>query len=124
MSWIFNAVRRTFSSSAPLSTEHTALAKEAVEDLIKSPVAVFSKSYCPFCTEAKGILAELGQKERMKVIELDHVGHGAAIQNYLAEKAGASRVTVPQIYINGENVGGCSDLKKLRSNGKLDELLK
>ena len=31
--------------------------KQAVQDLIKAhPVVVFSKSYCPYCTEAKDIL--------------------------------------------------------------------
>jgi len=28
-----------------------------------------------------------------------------------------------QVYIKGQNIGGCSDLKKLQASGKLDELL-
>lgn len=33
------------------------------------------------------------------------------------------RRTVPQIFINGEHVGGYDDLKKLQDSGKLDPLL-
>ncbi|GAA5832237.1 hypothetical protein JCM11251_004288 [Rhodosporidiobolus azoricus] len=123
MSFIVNSIRRAFSSSS--SPENVAKAKETVETMIQSPnaIAVFSKSYCPYCTEAKHILKGAGQEGRMQVIELDREMHGSAIQAYLAEKQGASKVTVPQIYINGRNIGGCSDLKQLRSSGKLDGLL-
>ncbi|GAA5980211.1 hypothetical protein JCM10908_001576 [Rhodotorula pacifica] len=114
---------RSFFSSAPISQEQAQAAKDTVEGLVRSPIAVFSKSYCPYCTEAKSILGSLGAGPRMKVIELDREALGGPIQQYLAEKAGASRVTVPQIYIKGQNIGGCSDLKKLQRDGKLSELL-
>ncbi|GAA5913947.1 hypothetical protein JCM8208_007008 [Rhodotorula glutinis] len=127
MSSLFGSLRsyaRSFFTSAPVSSEHKQLAKDKVEALIAgSPVAVFSKTYCPFCTEAKSILSQLGQGPRMKVLELDREEHGSAVQAYLAERAGASRVTVPQVYIKGQKIGGCSDLKKLQASGKLDELL-
>ncbi|GAA5887486.1 hypothetical protein JCM6882_001425 [Rhodosporidiobolus microsporus] len=121
MSFIVNSIRRAFSSSS--SPENVALARETVETMVQSPIAVFSKSYCPYCAEAKHILKKAGQEPRMQVIELDREMHGSAIQAYLAEKAGASKVTVPQIFINGQNIGGCSDLKALRASGKLDSLL-
>ncbi|GAA5949148.1 hypothetical protein JCM21900_004881 [Sporobolomyces salmonicolor] len=114
---------RSFFTSSSASAEQLQTAKETVESLIQSPVAVFSKSYCPFCTEAKGILSSLGQDSRMKVLELDHEAQGSAIQQYLAQRAGVSKVTVPQIFIKGEPVGGCSDLKQLQAAGKLDKLL-
>ncbi|GAA5877140.1 hypothetical protein JCM16303_006180 [Sporobolomyces ruberrimus] len=115
---------RSFFSSAQTSAADLQLAKETVEALISgTPVAVFSKSYCPYCTEAKRILSSHGQDARTKVLELDHEKQGSAIQQYLAERAGVSKVTVPQIFINGKIVGGCSDLKNLQSQGKLDSLL-
>lgn len=40
----------------------------------------------------------------------------------MIERAGG-RTTVPQIFINGQSVGGCDDLFALNSAGKLDELL-
>ena len=33
------------------------------------------------------------------------------------------RTTVPQIFIDGQHIGGCSDLLALESDGKLDALL-
>ncbi|EGU13270.1 Glutaredoxin [Rhodotorula toruloides ATCC 204091] len=148
MSSIFGAVRsyaRSFFSTPAISQEQVALAKETVESLIQSPVVVFSKSYCPYCailslskgardgqltvdmltagTEAKNILSSLGQSSRMKVLELNQEQNGSAIQRYLAERVGAAKVTVPQVYIKGQPVGGCSDLKKLQAEGKLTSLL-
>ena len=40
----------------------------------------------------------------------------------MIEKAGGRR-TVPQIFINGQHVGGCDDLHELEKQGKLDGLL-
>ena len=34
------------------------------------------------------------------------------------------RTTVPQIFIRGEHVGGCSELYRLDDDGRLDQLLK
>ncbi|TKA54615.1 hypothetical protein B0A53_03022 [Rhodotorula sp. CCFEE 5036] len=111
---------RSFFTSAPISQEQAQAAKDTVESLIGSPIAVFSKSYCPYCTEAKSILGSHGVASRMKVIELDREALGGPIQQYLAEKAGATKVT---IYIKGQNIGGCSDLKKLQQQGKLKDML-
>ncbi|GAA5830721.1 hypothetical protein JCM5353_004099 [Sporobolomyces roseus] len=115
---------RSFFSSSATNPADLQIAKETVESIIGgSQVAVFSKSYCPYCTEAKRILSSHGQDARTKVLELDHENQGTAIQQYLAERAGVSKVTVPQIFINGKTIGGCSDLKKLQSQGQLDKLL-
>lgn len=47
--------------------------KTKVQSLIdENPVAVFSKSYCPYCREAKKLLSESGAK--FFLIELDQVG--------------------------------------------------
>ncbi|GAA6001806.1 hypothetical protein JCM10207_002329 [Rhodosporidiobolus poonsookiae] len=122
MSYILNAIKRTFSTSA--SPEQARLAKETVEGMLQSsPVAVFSKSYCPYCMEAKHILKGHGQESRMQVLEIDHDNNGGPIQAYLAERIGQSKVTVPQVYIGGKLIGGCSDLKKLHKDGLLEKLL-
>ena len=36
------------------------MAKSFVDAEIKNPVVVFSKTYCPFCKMAKGVLADVG----------------------------------------------------------------
>jgi hypothetical protein len=47
--------------------------KTKVQSIIdENPVAVFSKSYCPYCNAAKKLLSESGAK--FYAIELDQVG--------------------------------------------------
>ncbi|KAG0378898.1 hypothetical protein BGX24_002453 [Mortierella sp. AD032] len=82
-------------------------------------IVVFSKSYCPYCTKAKNLLAQLGANAY--IIELDNVDNGAAIQAYLAELTGQR--TVPNIFISQKHIGGCDDLFKLEKNGQLKTLL-
>jgi glutaredoxin 3 len=38
-------------------------------------------------------------------------------------KRAKGRTTVPQIFINGEHIGGCDDLYALDREGKLEQLL-
>jgi len=94
-------------------------AKTKAESIISdNPVAVFSKSYCPYCTATKTLLSELGAK--YYAIELDQVDDGAAIQDVLAELTGQR--TVPNVFIKGEHIGGNSDLQGKK--GELPGLLK
>ncbi len=75
---------------------------------------VFSKSYCPYCNNAKRILDELNAK--YKAIELNQEDDGDDIQNALFKITGQR--TVPNIFIGKVHIGGNSDLEAARSNGK------
>jgi len=91
-------------------------AKAAVEKLISTyPVAVFSKSYCPYCSRAKSTLASQFSNAQIGILELDQMDEGDDIQHALALRAKSSRVTVPQIYIQGKLVGGNDNLQALVS---------
>lgn len=81
-------------------------------------VAVFSKSYCPYCKAAKTLLSDTGAK--YYAIELDQVDDGSAIQGALAEMTGQS--TVPSVWISKKHIGGNSDLQAKKKN--LPDLLK
>ncbi|PMD20356.1 putative glutaredoxin Grx1 [Hyaloscypha hepaticicola] len=81
-------------------------------------IAVFSKSYCPYCRATKSLLTELGAK--FYTIELDQVDDGAAIQDALEEISGQR--SVPNIYIKKQHIGGNSDLQAKKS--QLPKLLK
>ncbi|ORY80199.1 thioredoxin-like protein [Leucosporidium creatinivorum] len=121
MNYIRSLISNTFHTP---TSEDMARAKETVEGMIvQNRVAVFSKSHCPFCMEAKRMLSKLGQDASTKTVELDRTTDGSAMQQHLATRIGASRVTVPQIYIDGKLIGGCSELKALHSAGKLEPLL-
>lgn len=116
------------SHSTQLASQHSAnmvTAKDLVESTIKDhKIAIFSKSWCPFCGDAKSVLLNLPNvdREEIKVYELDEMGQeGAEIQAYLAQKT--KQRTVPNIFINTEHVGGADDLRKAQKDGRLKELL-
>ncbi|MCJ1466113.1 hypothetical protein MMC07_004732 [Pseudocyphellaria aurata] len=74
-------------------------------------VAVFSKSYCPYCRATKELLTSQGAK--FFTIELDQVDDGAAIQDALEEIS--NQRSVPNIYIQQKHIGGNSDLQARKS---------
>ena len=54
---------------------------------------------------------------QFKVVELNEVAEGAAMQEALYEKTGQR--TVPNVFIGGEHIGGSDDTLKLHDAGKL-----
>ena len=92
---------------------------EIEQNIANNKVMVYSKSSCPFCVRTKALLQEKGAE--FKVVELDQLGNGAQIQAALQAKTGQR--TVPNIHINGEFVGGNSELQALNGNGELDAKL-
>lgn len=102
-----------------------AATRAKIEQYIKdNKVIVFSWSGCPFCKNAKGLLSDVGAQ--FTALELDTLGpEGKAIRAELAEMT--DRTSVPNIWINGQNVGGCNDgpgVMTLHKDGKLVPLLK
>ncbi|KAI0673579.1 glutaredoxin [Trametes maxima] len=98
----------------------------AVKDLVESTIsdnkiAIFSKSYCPYCRRAKTLLQSKYPDVQTKIYELDEIEDGSEIQNYLYEKTGQR--TVPNIFINQKHVGGCDDVVGLDNSGKLASLV-
>ena len=80
-------------------------------------VEVYSTTYCPYCVRAKQLL----DSKDVDYTEIDVTGDDAA-RIALVEKSGGRR-TVPQIFINGQSIGGYDDLKALEESGKLDGML-
>ncbi|CAI2384802.1 unnamed protein product [Moneuplotes crassus] len=94
---------------------------DAVNSLIqKNKVLVFSKSYCPYCTDAKNVFTRMNVQP--KVVELDQASNGSEIQSALYQIT--SQRTVPNIFINSKHVGGCDDLKAKARSGVVQDLLK
>ncbi|KAI0778631.1 glutaredoxin [Trametes elegans] len=96
--------------------------KDLVENTIaENKIAIFSKSYCPYCRRAKSLLTSKFPDVPTKIYELDEIEDGAAIQDYLQEKTGQR--TVPNIFINQKHVGGCDSVTDLDKSGKLASLV-
>ena len=70
---------------------------------------VWSRDMCANCEQAKGLL-------KMKGIEFEEkkVGHGYTKEDLL--EAVPTARTVPQIFLDGELVGGFQELKKRLEN--------
>jgi glutaredoxin 3 len=66
---------------------------------------VWSKDSCPFCDQAKNLL-------KLKGIEFEEkrIGHGFTREDLL--EAVPTARTVPQIFLDGELIGGFVELKK------------
>ncbi|KAF1326366.1 Glutaredoxin, partial [Globisporangium splendens] len=96
-------------------------AQEVVEAKIAAtPVVVYSKSYCPYCSKTKALLKELGAS--FEVVELDQINDGDDQQSALEAITGQR--TVPNTFIGGKTVGGNSDIQKLHKNNQLVDKLK
>lgn len=81
-------------------------------------IEIYSTTYCPYCTRAKALM----DAKDLNYTEIDVTGDDAA-RMALVEKSGG-RKTVPQIFIDGQPIGGYDDLRALEESGRLDEMLK
>ena len=80
-------------------------------------VEIYTWRTCPFCIRAKALLDSKGVEYTEYAIDGDE-----AARSQMAEKTGGKR-SVPQIFIEGEHVGGCDDIHALDRQGKLDPML-
>jgi len=80
-------------------------------------VVVYSGPQCPYCVRAK----ELFKRKGVAFTEYDVKSDTARFEEMLAISNG--RRTIPQIFINGQHIGGCDDLYALDAKGGLDPLL-
>ena len=80
-------------------------------------VEIYTTIMCGFCTAAKRLLDSKG----IEFIEKD-VSSDQEARVQMIDRSGGRR-SVPQIFINGEHVGGCDDLYALEQQGKLDSKL-
>ena len=86
--------------------------------LAKSPVTIFSKTYCPFSLKAKHILRDAYTvTPAPHVVELNEHADGAALQQLLQKTTG--RRTVPNVLVNGKSIGGGDEMEKLWRNREL-----
>eukprot|EP00199_Chlamydomonas_sp_CCMP681_P005287 CAMPEP_0119108810 /NCGR_PEP_ID=MMETSP1180-20130426/15670_1 /TAXON_ID=3052 ORGANISM="Chlamydomonas cf sp, Strain CCMP681" /NCGR_SAMPLE_ID=MMETSP1180 /ASSEMBLY_ACC=CAM_ASM_000741 /LENGTH=128 /DNA_ID=CAMNT_0007094467 /DNA_START=43 /DNA_END=429 /DNA_ORIENTATION=- len=121
-----SAARPMFASIRPAAQRRMSLRPFATtSDMVKttvssSPVVIFSKTYCPYCSRVKSLFEEL--KVDCKILELDQIGDGDAIQSSLQALTGMR--TVPQVFVGGQLVGGCDDTVAANQSGKLMPLVK
>ncbi|MGN7661507.1 MAG: glutaredoxin 3 [Anaplasma sp.] len=75
-------------------------------------VLIYTKASCPYCTKAKALF----NKKNVPFVEIDITDDPEGMRE-MVERSGNR--TVPQIFIDGENIGGCDDLYTLYESGEL-----
>lgn len=80
-------------------------------------VTLYLTPTCPYCHRAKQLLTHKG----VMFDAIDLSQQPAAVRTELMQRTGSR--TVPQIFIDGQFIGGCDDLYTLERQGKLDALL-
>ena len=77
---------------------------------------IYTKEWCPYCAKAKALLKSKGLSYQEVNVTSDE-----ALQQEMVTRSG--RRTVPQIFLDGESVGGYDDLANFNATGELDRRL-
>lgn len=80
-------------------------------------VKIYSTGTCPICEKTKHLLHKWGIPYEEARVDTDR-----AQLKEMAEKTNGAR-TVPQIAIDGQWIGGFTDLTEMHMEGKLDDLM-
>jgi cysteine synthase len=97
-----------------------------VDDVIaQEPVVLFALEWCEFCWSARKLFARAGIPYRS--VDLDSVAYqagdlGGKIRAVLGRRTGSP--TIPQIFIGGAHIGGCTDLFDAWRSGAIQQRLK
>jgi glutaredoxin 3 len=75
-------------------------------------IEIYTKDWCPYCHRAKALLTNMG----VVYAEYD-VTHDQVREQEMRQRS--ARSSVPQIFIDGEHVGGFDDLVALEASGAL-----
>jgi cysteine synthase A len=96
---------------------------DAIDDA-EQPVVMFAFEYCEFCWSVRKMFAECDIAYRS--IDLDSVEYqednwGGQVRAALEARLGTG--TIPQIFVGGEHIGGCSETFDAFKAGRLQHLL-
>lgn len=116
-------VQAPAATAAAAPVEIDAEAAQFIDDVINNePVVMFALEWCEFCWSLRKLFDALDVS--YKSIDIDSVEYqenerGVKIRQALGERVGAP--TMPQVFIAGEHVGGCTDVIEDFQNGELQE---
>jgi len=95
-----------------VSDADTMFAYLAPNDELPYDVAIFTREGCGFCVRAKGLLNDAGIEFEELVLNRDYTDQTL--------RAVTARITYPQVFIDGQHIGGSDDLAEWltqRDNG-------
>jgi cysteine synthase A len=114
----------------PLTTQTSGIDTEVADFVYKvitnpqQPVVMFALEWCEFCWALRNMFAKFEIAYRS--IELDSVeyqsgGRGGEIRAALAARTSMS--TIPQVFVGGEFIGGCTETLDAMKTGRLQQLM-
>lgn len=110
--------------AAPATAAARAFIARTINDA-EQPVVMFALEWCEFCWSARKLFAKCEIEYRSIDIDsaaLKQDDWGGQIRNALIEHTDFK--TIPQIFIGGEFIGGCTDLFDAFRQGQLQGLLR
>lgn len=97
------------------AVEQSSLKTNAIDQESQmSEIVIYTRKICPYCDRAKDLM----NKKGWDYTEIDLDLNPDKIKEMLEL---AKRRSVPQIFINGQHVGGCDDLYDLDAKDQLDK---
>jgi len=79
-------------------------------------IEIYTSPFCGYCSRAKSLLDSKGAEYEEADVMMDD-------KKRAEMRSRTNRTSVPQIFINGQHIGGSDDLAALEQAGKLDALL-
>ena len=80
-------------------------------------VDIYTTGWCPYCARAKALLQKKGVAFHEISLDAEPGRRGEMVER------ARGGYTVPQIFIDGEHIGGCDDMVALDRQGRLDAKL-
>jgi cysteine synthase len=106
-----------------VSAEVEAFVAQVLADR-EQPLVLFALEWCEFCWSLRKLFATCGIPYRS--VDLDSTAYqkgdrGGQIRAVLAQRTGSK--TIPQVFVGGEFIGGCTETLDSFKNGRLQRLL-
>lgn len=115
-------------AAAPVAPpKATPYAQDVVESALAdtgNPVVIFALEWCEFCWAVRHFFKRIGVP--LRSLDLDSAtwqieDHGGQVRTALHARVG--QPTIPQVFVGGQWVGGCTDTFQAWRDGKLQALL-
>ena len=98
-----------------VSAFHRGIVEEVAAAVARDPVVVVGMAQNPVVKKARKLL----DAEGIKFTYIEYGSYFSKWKERLAIKLWAGFPTFPMVFLDGTLVGGCSDLERLRDEGKL-----
>jgi cysteine synthase A len=111
------------AAATPVDADALEFVERVVVDPAE-PVVMFALEWCEFCWAVRKLFKAMSVAYRS--VDIDSAGYvedgwGGRVRRALSAKTGLS--TIPQIFVGGELVGGCTEVLNGYNSGRLQALL-